>query len=115
MAESFAAASMKFAEGSTQWQLLNAIELLSSPGRFVREDKIIGILKLMSKANGTKEASLEDTVAVLKFLTDTGVLEMSRREFPTTNQLCGCGSCCGDCCGGCCGCGRYYRIKIGAM
>lgn len=40
--------------------------------------------------------------------------------IPLTQACGGCGTsggCCsnGACGGGCCGCGRYYRVKIGAM
>ncbi|KAL1452768.1 hypothetical protein WDU94_006965 [Cyamophila willieti] len=112
----FVSKACKFQEGSTQWQVLNAIEVLSSYGRYVAEEKVFDLLKMMRQASGTTPLGQVELNQILKFMTDSGVLEMSRSEMPAMNQFCGCGSCAGGSCGGgCCGCGRYYRVKIGAM
>uniref|UniRef100_A0A8D9AZP9 Uncharacterized protein n=1 Tax=Cacopsylla melanoneura TaxID=428564 RepID=A0A8D9AZP9_9HEMI len=108
--------SKAFKEGSTQCQILSAIEILSSYGRFVPEEKVFELLKMMRQSSGAPVLGQVELHEILKFLTNSGVLEMSNSETFTVpnalHQLCGG---CDPCGGGCGGCGRYYRIKIGAM
>ncbi|KAL1459288.1 hypothetical protein WDU94_011289 [Cyamophila willieti] len=111
MAE-FVSKVCKFQKDSTQWQVLSAVELLSSHSRYAPEEKVFAALKIMRQASGQTELGMNNLREILKLLTDSGVLHMSSMEMPSVNQFCGCGTC-GDC--GCGGCGRYYRVKIGAM
>uniref|UniRef100_A0A8D8TA78 Uncharacterized protein n=1 Tax=Cacopsylla melanoneura TaxID=428564 RepID=A0A8D8TA78_9HEMI len=107
----FVSKACRFQKKSTQWQVLNAIELLSCPCRFVPEEKVFQTLTMMRKASNQTELGMDSLRDILKLMTESGVLQMSSVEKPSMNQFCGCGTC-GDACGGC---GRYYRVKIGAM